>query len=226
MNKEFFKKELLPLLLRVSFLAVIFVVVLINYDNLVNIDVRALVDKAPGEFAAIAVGIGIFILKGITFVIPAMLIYVSVGMAFDLGTALFISIIGIALEVAVTYWLGRALGGEYVQKLIKKAKGGEKLLNMQDKSKFSSVFAIRFLPVFPIDFSSLFLGSIKLPFIKYLLVSVAGIAPRVVLFTLLGDKVYEFFPMELLLKIGLVIIPVIAVVFIIRWILKIKKSKA
>lgn len=225
MKKDFLKKELLPLIIRLGIMAIIFIAVLINYDRLVNIDVRAIVDLAPGEIAAIAVGMGIFVLKGLTFVIPAMLIYVSVGMAFDLGTALFISICGIALEVTVTYWLGRALGGEYVNKLIMKAKGGEKLLNMKDKSKFSSIFVIRFLPVFPIDFASLFLGSIKLPFIRYLLISVAGIAPRVILFTIFGDKVYEFFPMELLLKIALVLIPVAALVFIVKWIVKIKKSK-
>lgn len=225
MNKEFVKKELLPLLLRLAVLAVLFTAVALNYDRLVNIDVRALVDLAPGEIAAILVGIAIFFLKGLTFVIPAMLIYVSVGMAFDLGTALFISLCGIAVEVAVTYWLGRMLGGEYVNRLLKKAKGGEKLLNMQDKSKFSSLFVIRLLPVFPIDFASLFLGSIKLPFIKYMLVSVLGIAPRVIAFTLVGDRIYEIFPMDLLLKAVLVLVPVIAVVFIVMWVIKHKKKK-
>lgn len=212
-------------MLRLAVLAALFTAVALNYDRLVNIDVRALVDLAPGEAAAILVGIAIFFLKGLTFVIPAMLIYVSVGMAFDLGTALFISLCGIAVEVAVTYWLGRMLGGEYVNRLLKKAKGGEKLLNMQDKSKFSSLFVIRLLPVFPIDFASLFLGSIKLPFIKYMLVSVLGIAPRVIAFTLVGDRIYEIFPMDLLLKAVLVLVPVIAVVFIVMWVIKQKKKK-
>lgn len=225
MNKEFVKKELLPLLLRLAVLAALFTAVALNYDRLVNIDVRALVDLAPGEAVAILVGIAIFFLKGLTFVIPAMLIYVSVGMAFDLSTALFISLCGIAVEVAVTYWLGRMLGGEYVNRLLKKAKGGEKLLNMQDKSKFSSLFVIRLLPVFPIDFASLFLGSIKLPFIKYMLVSVLGIAPRVIAFTLVGDRIYEIFPMDLLLKAVLVLVPFIAVVFIVMWVIKQKKKK-
>lgn len=226
LNKQFIKKEVLPLVLRLGVLAALFTVVLLNYDSLVNIDVRKIVDAAPGEAAAIAVGMGIFVLKGFTFVIPAMLIYVSVGMAFDLPTALFISICGIALEVGVTYWLGRALGGEYVQKLIKKAKGGEKLLSMKDKSKFSSLFVIRLLPVFPIDFASLFLGSIRLPFIRYVLISVLGIAPRVIAFTLVGDKIYEIFPMALLLKIVLCLVPVVAIVFVVRWVIKQKKAKA
>lgn len=225
MNKDFLKKELLPLVLRLGVLAVLFTAVALNYDRLVNIDVRALVDLAPGEITAILIGIAIFFLKGLTFVIPAMLIYVSVGMAFDLGTALFISLCGIAVEVAVTYWLGRMLGGEYVNRLLKKAKGGEKLLNMKDKSKFSSLFVIRLLPVFPIDFASLFLGSMKLPFIKYMLVSVLGIAPRVIAFTLVGDRIYEIFPMDLLLKAVLILVPVIAVVFIVMWVIKQKKKK-
>ncbi len=225
LNKEFIKKELLPLIIRLALLAAIFIAVALNYDRLVNLDVRAIVDAAPSQAAAIIIATLIFLLKGFTFVVPAMLIYVSVGMAFNLGTALCISICGIALEVAATYWLGRALGGEYVMKLIKKAKGGEKLLKMQDKSKFSSLFVIRFLPVFPIDFSSLFLGSIKLPFIKYLIVSVLGIAPRVIAFTVMGDGVYELIPMDLLLKSVLVILPVAALVFIIRWAVKQKKNK-
>jgi uncharacterized membrane protein YdjX (TVP38/TMEM64 family) len=225
LNKEFEKKSVLPLILRICFLAVIFVAVVLNYEKLVNLDVRALVAAAPSQFMAVAIAVGIFGLKGLTFVIPASLIYLSVGMAFDTPVAVLISIAGIALEVTVTYWFGRALGGEYVQMLIKKAKGGEKLLNMQDKSKFSSLFVIRLLPVFPIDFASLFLGSIKLPFIRYMLISVLGIAPRVIAFTLVGDRIYEIFPMELLLKAVLCIVPVAAVVFIVRWAIKQKKNK-
>ncbi len=224
MNKAFIKKELLPLIIRLGFLAAIFAAVALNYDRLVNLDVRALVSGAPSQAAAVIVAALIFVLKGFTFVIPAMLIYVSVGMAFDLATALCISLCGIAMEVAATYWLGRALGGEYVTKLIKKAKGGEKLLNMQDKSKFSSLFVIRFLPVFPIDFTSLFLGSIKLPFVKYLLVSVLGIAPRVIAFTAVGEGVYEIIPMDLLLKLVLIALPIAAVVFVVRWFIKRKKE--
>ncbi len=226
MNKEFFKKELVPLGLRLFVICVIFIAVALNYDRLVNLDVREIVEKAPGEFAAIAIGISIFALKGLTFVIPAMLIYVSVGMAFDLGTALFISLCGIAFEVTVTYWLGRALGGDYVKRLLLKAKGGDKILNMKNSGKFSSLFVIRLLPVFPIDFASLFFGSMKFPFIRYVLVSVLGIAPRVVAFTVLGDGIYEMLPMDLLLKAVLVILPVAAILFVVRWLVKKRKTES
>ena len=224
MNKETVKKEVLPLILRLLVLGVIFTAVIINYDKLVNIDVRALVDSAKNEYVAMALCVAVFGLKGITFVIPAMLVYVSVGMAFNIGTALCISLCGIALEVTVTYLLGRVLGGDYVKNLLLKAKGGDKILNMKNGGKFSSLFVIRLLPVFPIDFASLFFGSVKLPFVRYVLVSVLGIAPRVIAFTLLGDGIYEVFPMHLLLKAVLIVIPVAALVFIVRWALKKRKA--
>lgn len=223
MDKSFAKKELVPLVLRLAVLAAIFVAVALNYDRLVNLDVRALVAAAPNEAAAIAVGIAIFGLKGLTFVIPAMLIYVSVGMAFDLGTALFISLCGIALEVAVTYWLGRALGGDYVTRLLGKVKGGDKVLGMKNKSKFSTVFVAR-LVALPIDFSSLLFGSMKIPFVRYLLFSVVGIAPRVILFTKLGDGIYDVIPMHFILKAVLIALPIAAAVFVVRWLIKRKKA--
>lgn len=225
MNKESVKKEILPLLLRMGVLAVIFIAVALNYDRLVNLDVRALVAAAPGEALAIAVAVGIFGLKGLTFVIPAMLVYVSVGMAFDTVTAIIISLAGIALEVAVTYWLGRALGGEYVTKLLKKVKGGDKILGMKNTSRFSTVFVVRLIAL-PIDFSSLFFGSMKTPFFRYVLFSVLGIAPRVVAFTLLGDSVYEYIPMPLIIKAVLILVPIAAVAFIIRWLVARKKKAA
>ena len=223
MDKSFVKKELAPLLLRLALLVGIFAAVALNYDKLVNIDVRSIVDAVPNKIGAIAVGISIFGLKGFTFIIPAMLIYVSVGMAFDTGTAMFISLCGIALEVTVTYWLGRALGGDYVAKLLGKVKGGDKVLGMKDKSKFSTVFVARLVGL-PIDFSSLLFGSMKLPFFRYMILSVVGIAPRVILFTLLGEGANRFLPKELLFKAVLVAIPVVAVVFVVRWLIKRKKA--
>ncbi len=223
MNKTFVKKELVPLLLRLALLVGIFVAVALNYDKLVNIDVRSIVDAVPSKVGAVAIAISIFGLKGFTFIIPAMLIYLSVGMAFDTGTALFISLCGIALEVTATYWLGRVLGGDYVTKFLGKVKGGDKVLGMKDKSKFSTVFVTRLVGL-PIDFSSLLFGSMKLPFFRYMILSVVGIAPRVILFTLLGEGANKFLPKELLLKAVLVALPIAAVVFVVRWIIKRRKA--
>ena len=217
-------KDILKLILKLVFVAAVFIAVVVNYDRLVNIDIRALVSGSTSETAAAAGVVGIYALKGMVFVIPASLIYISVGMAFSPLKACIINMLGIAAEVTVSYFFGRFVGGEYVEKLLSKNKGGKKLLSLKEQKKQSSVIAVRFLPVFPIDFTSLFFGSMKMPFLKYLIFSIIGLAPRVLLFTVLGDKVYDLIPMKIIVRVIIAVIPIAVAVFLIKWIVSRKKS--
>jgi len=176
---------------------------------------------AGSTAAAVAVIIGVFAVKSVLFIIPASMIYISVGMAFPTVSAIAINLAGIALEITVTYLLGWFLGGEYVEKRLKGSKAGDKVLALGDGKKLSALFLVRFLPVFPIDFVSLFLGATKLPYWKYALISLGGIMPRVILFTILGDGIYDYIPMD---KIVLVIVCCIPAV-IIWWVIKFFRNK-
>jgi len=219
------KKEIIKLIIKLAVIAVIAALVAINYNTLTNIDIRQLVASSENELTAAATIVGIYGLKGIVFVIPASLIYISVGMAFSPLTAVAVNMLGISLEVIVSYLFGIMLGGEYVENLLKKNKGGRKLLELKEQNKQSSVFIVRLLPVFPIDFASLFFGSVRFPFPKYFILSVLGIAPRVILFTILGDKVYDLIPMKLIITVILALLPVAAVAILIKWIVSKKKSR-
>ncbi len=219
------KKEILKLGLKLSIIVIIMILAIVYYDRLTNIDIRQLVSSSSSEVAAALSVVGIYALKGIVFVIPASLIYISVGMAFSPLTAVIVNIAGISVEVIVSYLFGLMLGGEYVENLLKKNKGGRKLLELKQQNKQSSVFIVRLLPVFPIDFASLFFGSVKFSFPKYFILSVLGIAPRVILFTLLGDKVYDLIPMKLIITVILALLPVAAVAILVKWIISKKKSR-
>lgn len=210
--------------LKIAVAAALFITAVINYDKLVNIDIRSLTENADSFIAASAAVELVYLIKAILFVIPAMLIYVSVGMAFSPAQALLINLVGICLEVSATYFLGKFLGGNAVEKLLKGKKGADKLLNMKDKGKLSILFAIRFLPVFPIDFSSLILGASGIPFIKYFIISVLGIMPRVALFTLLGDSIYDYIPMKLIVTAVIIAIPVAVCVTLITKSVKKRKN--
>lgn len=218
-------KETLLALLRAAVAMTIFVLGVVNYEKLKNIDVRALVEASTGMIAAIGTIFGIYIVKSVLFIIPASLIYISVGMAFAPLEAILINFIGIVIEVSVTYVLGLFLGGDYVNKLLSKSKGGQKILDLEISNRFSVLLGIRALPVFPIDFVSLFWGAAKCPFVKYFLASVIGIMPRVILFTILGDGIYDYIPIHLIIKIVICAIPVGVVIYLTRHFLKMKKEK-
>jgi uncharacterized membrane protein YdjX (TVP38/TMEM64 family) len=221
--KSFFKKhrDVFMLILRCAVAITLLVIAVVNYDRLTKIDMRALVDGAGSTAAAVAVIIGVYAVKSVLFIIPASMIYISVGMAFPTPSAIAINLAGIALEITATYLLGWFLGGEYVEKRLKGNKAGDKVLALGDGKKLSALFLVRLLPVFPIDFVSLFLGATKLPFWKYALLSIGGIMPRVILFTILGDGIYDYIPMD---KIVLVIVCCIPVV-IIWWVIKFFKNR-
>lgn len=218
-------KEILSVVSRIAVAAVIFVAVVMNYDKLVNLDLRALVSSIGVIWYAYFAVMGVYALKSVVFVVPAMMIYVSVGISFDTGTALVLNLIGLTVEVTITYFLGKFLGGEYVSRLLEKNKGGRKLLNMKTKTKNSFLFVARVVPAFPIDFTSLFLGSSNYKFIPYLLISLLGIYPRVLLFTIIGDSIYKYIPKELIIKLIIVAIPAGIIGFLIyRAVKKRKKS--
>lgn len=221
MNEK--KKSLLSLAAKIAVIAVILIIVIKNYDKLTHIDVRAIVENASSVYAAMAMVVGIFFLKSLLFVIPASLIYISVGMAFSPLTAILVSFVGIAVEVSATYILGRFLGGDAVNKLLSKSKSGQKLLEKDVANRFSVLFLMRFSGL-PIDFTSLFLGASGCKYLIYILSSLAGIMPRVILFTILGDKIYDLIPMEIIVKAIICILPIAVIAFVIKYIIDRKKK--
>ena len=218
-------KNILGLAARIAVSFVIIAVIFRKYDELKNIDVRALVDASESFAVAVISILGVYLLKSVTFVVPASIVYIAVGMAFDWWVALIINTVGIALEVIATYFFGRIMGGKRVVEKVEKTKYGEKLLKMQSKNKVSALLAIRFLPVFPIDIVSLLLGAMRTGFGQYMAVSLIGILPRVFLFTILGDGLYKYIPMQKLVIFAVILVPVALAVWVIRYVVKTVKSK-
>lgn len=210
---------------RIVVSVVIIAIIIWKFEEFQNIDVRGIVSASDSLGIAIASILGIYLLKAIVFVVPASLVYIAVGLALPTFIAIPVNIAGILLEVCVTYLLGMMLGGNIVTNKLKKVKYGDKILALHEKNKLSAIFAIRVLPVFPIDIVSLFLGAVKMKFVPYLLISLAGILPRVILFTILGDGLYDYIPMQKLMVIAAVLVPVALIVWIIRYALKSKKSE-
>lgn len=219
------QKDRLQVAARILVASAIFAAILLNYDTLRNLDVRQLVAGASGVYTAGLIVLLVYLVKSVLFVIPAMIIYVSVGMAFPVGTALLINLLGLTLEVTVTYFLGRFLGGDAVEKKLSGTKGGQRLLNMKPKHKFFSYLAVRALPVFPIDFASLFFGASHENFLSYLLFSVVGIFPRIALFTIFGDAVQKYFSPKVIFTLILIALPIGVVAWLINHYRKGKKGK-
>lgn len=220
------KKETVKNIIKIAVAAAIFVTAIVNYDFLSNLDIRTLIAGASSIFIAELIILGVYAVKAVMMVVPASLIYISVGMAFDPKRAVIVNLLGIALEVTVTYFLGKFLGKDAVEKKIRNTKAGEKFFTMLDKNRNAAIFLMRFIPAFPIDFSSLFMGAFDFKFFPYLIFSVLGIAPRVIAFTVIGEGIYELIPMKYIVLAVICAIPVVTAVLLIKkFVVKKKKSE-
>lgn len=219
------QKETAGILLRVTVAAVLFVIAIIKYDTLSQLDIEQLLSGIDNTALLIAAILGIYVAKGLVFVLPASVVYIAVGVLLETVPAVLVNLVGIALEVTVTYFLGRFLGGDTVRRLLEKKKGGQKILAMNIQDKKSLIFTARLLPVFPIDFLSLFFGASKSNFPMYFLLSVVGIAPRVILFTIIGDNIFKWIPMDKLIFIAICCIPIGIVVYLLKKFVFEKKKK-
>ena len=220
------KKETVKNIIKIAVAAAIFVTAIVNYDFLSNLDTRTLIAGASSIFIAELIILGVYAVKAVMMVVPASLIYISVGMAFDPKRAVIVNLLGIALEVTVTYFLGKFLGKDAVEKKIRNTKVGEKFFTMLDKNRNAAIFLMRFIPAFPIDFSSLFMGAFDFKFFPYLIFSVLGIAPRVIAFTVIGEGIYELIPMKYIVLAVICAIPFVSAVLLIKkFVVKKKKSE-
>jgi uncharacterized membrane protein YdjX (TVP38/TMEM64 family) len=214
-------------ILRIAVVAALVLAVALNFKRFRNLnegDIAALTEGAANLALAVAAVLGLYCVKGFLFVIPAMLLYVSVGAAFHpLWLALAVNAGGILLELALTYGMGAFLGGQQVNRLLAGNKGGRKLLELQNKRGFAMLFTARFVPAFPIDFTGLYFGAARIPFWQYLAASALGLLPRVALFTIFGKAARRFFPPKLLLAAAAVGLLAAGIAILLK---KLKKRKS
>ena len=210
------KKEILLIVLRCAVALALFTVAIVFYDELAHIDVRRLLSVTESVPLMCGIVLAVYFVKALVFVIPASLIYVAVGVALPPAVAVAVNLTGIFIEVSATYFLGRFLGKEAVWRLLSRKEAGKKILakNLQDQP--AVLLSIRAIPAFPIDFISLFYGASGSSYIRYALLSLLGISWRVILFTLLGDAVFRWIPMDKLILIVICLIPVGIVCYLIK----------
>lgn len=201
-------KDIFKILLIVGI--VLFVIV--DYERLTTLNVRELIGETHSLATASLVVLLIYFVKGIVMVIPAAVVYLSVGMSFPPVTAVILNTVGMLVELTASYWLGYYLGGDYIQSLLERQKRGKQIRELEHSKRSAfAMFVLRFVPIFPVDIISLVYGNTRYHYGKYMFWSMLGIMPRVILFTILGKKIYDWFP-DLSAKVIVYIILAIIIV--------------
>ncbi|MCG9968219.1 TVP38/TMEM64 family protein [Pelotomaculum terephthalicicum JT] len=148
-------------------------------------------------------------------VIPAgSVIAVAGGMAFGMYFGTLYTIIGAMIGATVAFYISRLLGRDFVEKLVKGKM--QKFEDGMEKGGFLLVLMMRLIPIIPFNVISYGAGLTRIKYIDYILSTMIGIIPGVLVFTNLGDKALCVRSLEFMLAVGILALMVIASILLKR----------
>ena len=140
--------------------------------------------------AALAM-LGLYGVKSLSVFLPMLPLQLAVGFLFRQPIAVLINGLGYALGAAISFFRGRSAGTETIDQLLEKYPRLSGLVRGSKGSNVFLSFILRVIGMLPMDVTSMYLGSTGVPFLSYLLATMAGALPKVVAITLVGDSITE-----------------------------------
>lgn len=152
--------------------------------------VRELLNLRPEKpIAAAALFLLLYALKSAFVVFPLMVLEIAVGHIFSHRAALAVNFLGILIILTVPYRIGRFVGIDAIQRLVKKYPKFEAILGKQQENSFFLCFFLRIVGCLPGDVVTMYLGATRTPFYKNLAGGALGMLPSMILATLIGESI-------------------------------------
>lgn len=163
----------------------------------------------------------LYVFKTVSVIFPYKVLQITVGMKFSLIPAFFINLAGSVLSSAVGYLMGRFYGTEAVKKIVQKNKKLSLLIERQSSNIVFFSFFLRTLLFLPLEAVSMYFGAVKADFKKYMLGSILGMLPNIVISTIMCDNISKPASPAFFVSVVLFIfISVIAIIWYIKYIRK------
>lgn len=155
-------------------------------------------------FLAAVVLWAFYALKSLSIVFPATVFFVVAGHIYPYWVAIIINIIGLAVSFTLPYYIGRYSGSQLVEALTERYPKAKKLINYGQENNFFTVYASRAVTVVPNDLVSMLHGAMEMPFPSFIIGSLVGILPEMLVETYNGGKLSSFSVKSVLVMIGLI----------------------
>lgn len=159
---------------------------------------------------------GVYCIKAVTMVIPITVLYVAAGLLFPGKWGILITYIGLIIEISIGYKIGKQMGSERVSSLINNNKTAAKFFNRNKKFTGINCFIIRILPL-PFDIVNLYFGAVNMPYQSYILFSLLGITPFMVLTVLASHSMFNPLSPDFLIPFSIYLIFAVVIYLLFRW---------
>ena len=192
-----------------------------------QLSLEQLISYTPSHlFLAAAAVIFLFAVKSLSVVFPLSALYILSSFWFGPWIAILVNYLGLTVCMTIPYCIGRMFGGHLIDKLVEKYP---KLLRLQQLGISNQVmlaYLLRIVSVLPGDLCSLFLGTCSVEYKRYLLGSLLGLSPVMILHVLFADLFKDSLSAGFLSSLtpeSLVVIIVLIIISVISSILLNKK---
>lgn len=141
------------------------------------------------KILAMFVLLGFFALKSMSFVFPLTALFIAAGAVYPLPIAIIINIFGITVCFSIPYIVGRLAGEDAVEKISHKHKNLRKLIRYTNRNNLFASYLTRAVIIVPCDVGSILHGALKTPYKPYIIGSILGIMPELLVQTYIGDQI-------------------------------------
>ncbi len=135
---------------------------------------------------------------------PDSVLAIAGGMCFGLLWGFTYTIIGAILGGTLAFYISRLIGKNYIKNMIKKDLG--ELSNHIGDKGFWVILMLRLIPLFPFDVISYGAGLSNIKYKDFLIATIFGIIPGILVFTNVGDKATEIGSTGFYISISLLVL--------------------
>ena len=171
-------------------------------EMLMNLEVK--ITNLDRSFEFVLVILLLYFIKAFFPIYTTSTVCLLTGIVLPLYMAIPINIIGIGLQFTIKYFWGQHFGAGYAWKLLMKNDSLKSAIQSDGSSNPALLFAIRLVPVVPINLVSAVYGSFSFGYKKFLIVSLLGFMPRLISFTVAGTNMFDPLSVGFLLPVMLI----------------------
>lgn len=166
-----------------------------------------------------------YALKSLSLIFPILVLHVAAGMIFPVWTAMILNIVGTGIAYTIPYVIGRVSGASAADKLMEKYPKARDFIGIQKNSGWFLSFILRAVSCLPADIVSMYLGSIKTPYMTYITAGVLGTLPGLIPATVAGMSLMNPKSTVFIISVAATVITSLGSVLI-YWMIKRRSAKS
>lgn len=129
----------------------------------------------------------LFTIKGCTVFMNGSVLFAACGVMFSLPLAVTVNMLGSLIMTTIPYWTGRKGGAAIMERLTQKYRKLELLRSAPRENQFLFALLLRILGLLPCEVVSMYLGSCRLRYSRYIAGTLLGLLPAAVAFSIIGE---------------------------------------